>query len=38
MTDGIFKLVWIVPVMIWAIIAIFWGLFKDLFVWIKEKI
>jgi len=37
MTDGTLKLVWIVPVMIFAIIAIVGGIFKDLFVWIKNR-
>lgn len=37
MTDGTLKLVWIVPVVVFAIIAIVGGLFKDLFVWIKNR-
>jgi len=38
MTDETFKLVWTIPVLIFAIITIFFNLFKDLFIWIKEKI
>ena len=37
MSDNMFALVWKIPVLIFAIILIFGGLFKDLFAWLKEK-
>jgi len=38
MTDETLKLVWTIPVLIFATITIFFNLFKELFVWIKEKL
>lgn len=37
MGDGVLKLIWIVPLMIFVVIAIIGGIFKDLFIWIKNK-
>jgi len=37
MTDQTFKLVWIMPVMIFAVIVIIGGIFKDLAIWIRER-
>ncbi len=37
MSDGMLKLIWIVPLMIFAVIAIIGGIFKDLFIWIKNR-
>lgn len=37
MSDEILKLVWIIPVMLWAIATIIVGIFKDITEWVKEK-
>ncbi len=37
MSDGVFKLVWIVPVILWAIAEVVVGIFKDTAIWIKER-
>lgn len=38
MGDGALKLLWIIPIALWAITAIIGGIFKDLFVWIKNRV
>ncbi len=37
MSDGILKLLWTIPIILWAIVAIFGGIIKDTITWVKER-